>query len=96
MIDATKQLRWYVGLALVFAALAPLLMMVLLATDAAAPDGAIVPPVAGGPICVAGAAIVIRSMVTSDPERSARFLKIGAAVVLLGDVVLYGVRALAV
>ena len=94
MIDATRQLRWYVGLALVFFALAPLLMMVLAATDAAAPSGAITPVLVGGPFCLVGAVVVIRGMIAPEPGRSARLLKTGAAVVLAGVVLLYGIRAM--
>jgi hypothetical protein len=93
-IDETRQLRWYLGLGLAFLAVAPLMMMTLLATDSAAPDGAAVPLFVGGPINLVGLALVLRSMFASDPAVSARFLKIGAAVVLAGDVLLYGVRAL--
>jgi hypothetical protein len=95
-IDETRQLRWYLGLGLAFLAVAPLLMMTLLAFDSEAPDGAAVPVFVGGPVNLVGLALVLRSMFASDRVVSARFLKLGAVVVLVGDVLLYGVRALAV
>jgi len=93
MIDATRQLRWYAGLALLVAALAPLLMVTLLATDPDAPGGAVVPVFVGGPVNVAGLVFVVRGMLSTDPEVSARLLKIGAAVIAAGDVLLFVVRA---
>lgn len=94
MIDETRQLRWYLGLGLVFLAVAPLLMMTLVASDEAAPDGAATPLFIAGPVNVVGAVFVVRSMLASQAEVSARLLKIGAAVVIVGTVLLFGVRAL--
>lgn len=96
VIDETRQLRWYLGLGLAFLAVAPLLMMSLVATDSSAPDGAAVPLFVGGPINLIGLALVLKSMSSKDPAVSARFLKIGAAVVVIGVVLLYSVRALTV
>lgn len=94
MIDETRQLRWYLGLGLAFLALAPLLMMTLLATDEAAPDGAATPLFIGGPVNLVGLVFVVRSMLASKPDVSARLLKIGAAVVIVGTALLFSVRAL--
>ncbi|WP_213013689.1 hypothetical protein [Paractinoplanes toevensis] len=78
-----------------FLAVAPLLMMTLLATQPDAPDGAAVPVFIAGPVNLVGLGLVLRSMFAADREVSARFLKIGAIVVLVGDLLLYGIRALA-
>lgn len=94
MIDETRQLRWYVGLGLVFLAAAPLLMMALLATDEAAPDGAATPLFIGGPVNLVGLVFVVRSMLAGKPEVSARLLTIGAGMVIAGTALLFGVRAL--
>jgi hypothetical protein len=94
VIDETRQLRWYLGLGLAFLAAAPLLMMTLLATDEAAPDGAVTPLLVAGPVSLLGLVFVVRSMVTGPADASARLLKIGAAVVIAGTVLLFGVRAL--
>lgn len=94
MIDETRQLRWYLGLGLVFLAVAPLLMMTLLSTDEAAPDGAATPLFIAGPVNVVGLVFVVRSMLAGRAEVSARLLKIGAAIVIVGTVLLFGVRAL--
>ena len=48
----------------------------------------------GGPFCVVGAVVVIRGMIAPVPDRSTRLLKTGAAVVLAGVVLLYGIRAM--
>ncbi|MEU7908595.1 hypothetical protein [Actinoplanes sp. NPDC049118] len=94
MIDETRQLRWYLGLGLVFLAVAPLLMMTLVATDEAAPDGAATPLLIAGPVNLVGLVFVVRSMLAGKPEVSARFLKIGAVIVTVGTALLFGVRAL--
>lgn len=94
MIDETRQLRWYLGLGLVFLAVAPLLLVTLLATDEAAPDGAAVPLLIAGPVTAGGLVFVVRSMLAGPAETSARLLKIGAAVVIVGTTLLFGVRAL--
>lgn len=94
MIDETRQLRWYLGLGLVFLAIAPLLMMTLVATDEAAPDGAAIPLFIGVPVNLVGLVFVVRSMLAGNAEASARFLKIGAAIVIVGTALLFGVRAL--
>jgi hypothetical protein len=94
VIDETRQLRWYLGLGLVFLAVAPLVMMTLLATDEAAPDGATTPLLIAGPITFVGLVYVVRSMIAKPAELSARLLKIGAAVVIVGTALLFGVRAL--
>jgi hypothetical protein len=94
VIDETRQLRWYLGLGLVVLALAPLLMMTLLATDEAAPEGAAMPLFIAGPVNVVGVVFVVRSMMATKPEVSARFLKIGAVIVIAGTALLFGVRAL--
>jgi ABC-type phosphate transport system permease subunit len=93
MIDATRQLRWYLGLALVFAAVAPLLMMSLVASDPEAPDAALVPVFVGAPVNVVGVVLALRGMFTDDPIISARWLKTGAAMILVGVVLLFAVRA---
>ncbi len=94
MIDETRQLRWYLGLGLVFLAVAPLLMMTLLATDEAAPDGAVTPLLIAGPVNFVGLVYVVRSMLAGQPELSARLLKVGAVIVIVGTALLFGVRAI--
>jgi hypothetical protein len=94
VIDETRQLRWYLGLGLVFLAVAPLLMTMLLATDEAAPDGSATPLLIAGPVNLVGLVFVVRSMLAKSAEASARLLKIGAAIVIVGIVLLFGIRAL--
>lgn len=94
MIDETRQLRWYLGLGLVFLAVAPLLMMTLVASDEAAPDGASTPLFVAGPVNVVGLVFVVRSMLASRAEVSTRLLKIGAGIVIVGTTLLFGIREL--
>ncbi|SNY58241.1 hypothetical protein [Paractinoplanes atraurantiacus] len=93
MIDATRQLRWYSGLGLLFLAFIPVLSFTLLATDPGAADNELIPVFIGGPVNLAGAAFVIRSMTSREPAASSRMLAIGGALILLGDVLLIGIRA---
>ncbi|GGL19937.1 hypothetical protein GCM10012284_63130 [Mangrovihabitans endophyticus] len=93
MIDATRQLRWYLGLGLLFVAFAPTFMMALLAAQSSAPPHSLVPVLVAGPINVVGFVIVVRGMVSSDPVLSARALKVGGVVIAVGVVLLYLLRA---
>lgn len=94
VIDETRQLRWYLGLGLVFLAAAPLLTMTLLATDEAAPARAATALWVAAPVNLVGLAFVVRGMLADRPDASARLLKIGAAIVIVGTALLFGVRAL--
>lgn len=96
MIDATRQLRWYLGLGLLFLAVAPPFMFSLVAADPQAPGSDAIPVFIAAPVNLIGAVFVVRSMMTSDPAASARSLKIGAIIVLVGDLVLFAVRALTI
>jgi hypothetical protein len=95
MIDETRQLRWYLGLGLLFLAAAPPLMITLVASDPEAPKGTAVPVFVGAPINLIGAVFVVRSMMAAEPAAAARLLKIGAALIIVGNVLLFAVRALA-
>ncbi|MEU8816253.1 hypothetical protein [Actinoplanes sp. NPDC048796] len=90
---ATRQLRWYSGLGLLLLAFMPILSFTLFATDPGAADNELVPVFIGGPVNLVGAAFVIRSMTSRVPAASSRMLAIGAALILLGDVLLIGIRA---
>ncbi len=93
MIDATRQLRWYGGLGLIFLAFMPTLGMTLVATDPGAADNELIPVLIGGPINLLGAAFVVRSMLWKDPATSARMLTIGGGLIVLGNVLVFGIRA---
>jgi hypothetical protein len=65
------------------------------AADPEASSGDAVPIFVAAPVNLVGAVLVVRRMMTSEPAASAKWLKIGAIIVLAGDVLLFGVRALA-
>jgi hypothetical protein len=94
MIDDTRQLRWYFGLGLLFFAVTPLLAVALLAADPAAPGRIVLPDLIGGPINVIGAVLVVRGMTATDPVTSTRLLKLGAAIIVAGNILLLVVRVL--
>jgi hypothetical protein len=93
MIDETRQLRWYGGLGLIFLAVMPILGMALVATDPGAANNELLPVLIGGPINAVGAVLVIRSMLSRDPAASARLLAVGGGLIVVGDVLLFALRA---
>ena len=89
--DPTRSLRFYLGAGLVFLAGAPLLMFTL-AIVKNSPSFSPWPLLAA-PVLVAGIGLAVTGMAVKDPKRSARWLGIAAGLVVLGDVLLFGLRA---
>ncbi|GGN58988.1 hypothetical protein GCM10010112_13370 [Actinoplanes lobatus] len=93
MDDPTEQMRWYVGLALIFFSVVPVVGIALVASDADAGD-AWVPVFVAAPINLVGVVFAVLSMAARDPRTSSRRLAIAGGLVLLGDVALYGIYSL--
>ncbi|MBG0568387.1 hypothetical protein [Actinoplanes aureus] len=85
-MDSTRELRWSVGLFLIFLAVVPVL-------GSAMVYDAWLPVLVAVPINTAGAALAAVGMGSRDPDTSARRLLLAAALILLGDAALYGLRA---
>jgi len=92
--DPTGQMRWYMGLALIFFAAVPVVGMALVAGDDGETANAWLPVFVAAPINLAGVAFAVMSMVNRDPRRSSRRLAVAAGLVLLGGTALYGIHAL--
>ena len=90
-MDATRELRWSIGLALVLLAVAPTLKLTLAAAGTPAPW---TPVLVAAPVNLAGAALAAFGMASTDPGTSARLLTLAGALVLLGDALLYTVLGL--
>ncbi|MEU4419790.1 hypothetical protein AB0F81_04140 [Actinoplanes sp. NPDC024001] len=91
--DPTHELRWYLSLAVLFFAVGPVVALALVASDAGA-AGAWAPVLVAVPINLVGAVFAVMSMSTRDSRISARRLATAVGVVLLGDIALFGIRAL--
>ncbi|BAL87788.1 hypothetical protein AMIS_25680 [Actinoplanes missouriensis 431] len=93
MVDATRELRWYSGLALILFGLGPAFGLWLVAADG---EKAIewLPVLLAAPINLASSVFVVLSMRTKAPSKSSRRLALAAGLVLLGDTLLFGLRAL--
>ncbi|MEU4425949.1 hypothetical protein AB0F81_35465 [Actinoplanes sp. NPDC024001] len=85
-MDGSRELRWSMGLFLVFAAFVPMLIVSL------DNSGAWAPVLLAAPINVIGAVLAVVGMGTPDPRASAHRLWLAAAVVLIGNGALYAVR----
>ncbi|GAA1646978.1 hypothetical protein [Actinoplanes couchii] len=91
--DPTDQMRWYIGLAAIFFAIAPIGGMALVASGSEA-GNAWVPVLVGAPINLAGVVFAVLSMTTRVPRAASIRLATACALVLLGDTALYGINAL--
>lgn len=91
--DPAGELRRYVGIFLVFCGVAPLLMFSGLASKIGKPDFPALPVFVAAPFIVAGVAVTISGIVAKDPKRSAQRVGLGAALIILGDLLIFGIRA---
>ncbi|MFC7527572.1 hypothetical protein [Actinoplanes sp. GCM10030250] len=96
MDDTTRQLRWFVGLLLVFLAVAPVAGLALVASDPGAADKEWISVFVAAPINLVGVVFAVGGMLAAEPRSSGLRLSIAAVLIVLGDVLLYGIRALVV
>ena len=92
--DPLRSLRFSLGLGVTVLGGAPLGMFAVLAAQNGGPDFPASPVWVAAPFVLAGVSAVVRGMVLRDPRRAARALGAGAGLVLVGDLILYGLRAL--
>ena len=88
-VDAGGDLRRYTGAFLIMCGIAPLLMFSLMA----GPGSPALPIVIAGPFIVAGIAVTAVGIFTTDPRRSAVRVGLGAALIILGDILVFSIRA---
>nr|WP_221378926.1 hypothetical protein [Actinoplanes polyasparticus] len=91
--DPSGELRRYIGVFLIFCGVAPLLMFSGLASKVGEPDFPALPIFVAAPFIVAGVVVTVLGIAAKDPKRSARRVGIGAVLIVLGDLLIFGIRA---
>ena len=91
--DPAGELRRYIGVFLIFCGVAPLLMFTGLASKIGEPDFPALPVFLAAPFIVAGVVVTVLGIAAKDPKRSAQRVGAGAALILLGDLLIFGLRA---
>jgi hypothetical protein len=94
MTDATRSLRWYGGLAVVFFGVVPAVMLTLLVIRGDTPRSVGLLLVAGVPLVLAALAYAALGMTGADPELASRRLHLSMALVAGADVLMLGGNAL--
>ena len=94
MTSATRSLRWYSGLAVVFFGVVPAVMLTMLVArgDAARSVGLLL--VGGIPLVLAALVYAGRGMTGADPELAVRRLRLSMTLVAGADVLMLGGNAL--
>lgn len=95
-VDAGGELRRYTGVFLIMCGVAPLVMFSLLASKPGGPAFPVLPNVVAAPFIVVGVVVTAIGIFTKDPKRSARRVGAGAALIVLGDILIFGLRAVLV
>ncbi|WP_328459411.1 hypothetical protein OHA21_27035 [Actinoplanes sp. NBC_00393] len=91
--DASGELRRYTGVFAIFCGIAPLLMFSLLASKPGGPVFPVLPNLIAGPFIILGVVVTTIGIFAQDPTRSAQRVGAGAALIILGDLLIFGVRA---
>lgn len=94
MTNATRSLRWYGGLAVVFFGVVPAVMLTLLVIRGDTPRSVGFLLLGGVPLVLAALVCAARGMTVSDPELAARQLGLSMALVAGADVLMLGGNAL--
>jgi hypothetical protein len=94
MTNATRSLRWYSGLAVVFFGVVPAVMLTMLVARGDTPRSVGLLLVGGIPLVLAALVYAARGMTGSDPELAARRLRLSMTLVAGADVLMLGGNAL--
>lgn len=94
MTNATRSLRWYSGLAVVFFGIVPAVMLSLLVARGDTPRSVGYLLVGGIPLVLAALVHAVRGMIVSDPEVASRRLHLSMTLVAGADVLMLGGNAL--
>ena len=94
MTNATRSLRWYGGLAVVFFGVVPAVMLTTLVARGNTPGSVGLLLVGGIPLVLAALVFAARGMTGSDPELAARRLHLSMSLVAGADVLMLGGDAL--
>ncbi|BEL06093.1 hypothetical protein Q0Z83_042840 [Actinoplanes sichuanensis] len=95
-VDAGGELRRYTGVAVIFFGVGTLMVFTMLAIKIGEPDFPVAPVLAAAPFIIPGIVITAIGVFTKDPKRSFRRVGVGAALILLGDLLIFGLRAVLV
>jgi hypothetical protein len=94
MTNATRSLRWYGGLAVLFFGVVPTVMLTMLVARGNTPGSVGFLLIGGIPLVLAALVAVVRGLTEPDPELSARRLHLSMALVAGADVLMLGGNAL--
>jgi hypothetical protein len=94
MNEATRSLRWYSGLAVVFFGIVPAVMLTMLVARGDTPASVGFLLVGGIPLILAALVFAARGMTGPDPELAARRLHLSMSLVAGADVLMLGGNAL--
>ena len=94
MTSATRALRWYSGLAVLFFGILPAVMLALLVARGNTPRSVGILLIGGIPLVLAALVFAARGMTEPDPEAAARRLHLSMALVAGADVLMLGGNAL--
>jgi hypothetical protein len=92
--DATRSLRWYGGLAVVFFGIVPAVMVSMLVAQGKTPGPVGFLLIGGIPLVLAALFFAARGLTGDDPELTARRMHLSMALVAGADVLLLGGNAL--
>ena len=92
--DATRSLRWYGGLAVLFFGVVPAVMLSLLVARGNTPGSVGILLVVGIPLVLVALVVAVRGMTSSDPELSSRRMHLAMARVAGADVLMLGGNAI--
>ncbi|GAA0480587.1 hypothetical protein Ade02nite_55530 [Paractinoplanes deccanensis] len=94
MNNATRALRWYAGVCVLFFGIVPAVLVSLLVARGNTPGSVGLLLIGGIPLVVAALVAVVRGIVEPDPELASRRLHLSMALVAGADVLLLGGNAL--
>ncbi|HEY0000287.1 MAG TPA: hypothetical protein VGB74_07520 [Actinoplanes sp.] len=94
MTEATRALRWYGGLAVLFFGVLPAVMVTLLVAGGNTPRSVGLLLIVGIPLVLGALVLVVRGITEADPQLAARRLHLSMALVAGADVLLLGGNAL--
>ncbi len=94
MTDATRSLRWYGGLAVLFFGIGPAVMLTLLVVQDRTPGSVGVLLIFGIPLVLLALVIAGLGMTGSDPELTSRRMRLAMALTAGADVLLLGGNAI--
>ncbi|MFC4071884.1 hypothetical protein [Actinoplanes subglobosus] len=91
-VDAGSELRRCTGVAVIFFGIGTQMVFTMLTIKIGKPDFPVAPVLAGTPLIIPGIVVTAIGIFTKDPKRSFRRVAVGAALIILGALSIFGVR----